>query len=163
MSSLWVYFWTLKPTLNLHQAGSDKNFSLFYQKVLVTRASLVAQRVKNLPTKQKMRIRSLGRENSLEKRMATCSSILAWNSMDRGAWRTTVHRVAKSQTKLSDKHFHFIITEMTELIRGGVKDQLLLNEDSWTITSQKNIYFLIIKFKNMNFSISITFPNNFLA
>ena len=47
--------------------------------------------------------------------------------------------------------------------RGGVKDQLLLNEDSWTITSQKNIYFLIIKFKNINFSMSITFPNNFLA
>ena len=26
------------------------------------------------------------------------------NSMDRGAWQATVHRVAKSQTRLSDKH-----------------------------------------------------------
>ena len=27
------------------------------------------------------------------------------NSMDRGAWRATVHGVAKSQTQLSDSHF----------------------------------------------------------
>ena len=27
--------------------------------------------------------------------------------MDRGAWRATVHGVAKSQTRLNDKHFHF--------------------------------------------------------
>ena len=29
------------------------------------------------------------------------------NSMDRGAWRATVHGVAKSQTGLSDLHFYF--------------------------------------------------------
>ena len=29
------------------------------------------------------------------------------NSMDRGAWRATVYGVAKSQTRLSDFHFHF--------------------------------------------------------
>ena len=35
--------------------------------------------------------------------MATHSSILAWRiPMDRGAWRATVHGVAKSQTQLSD-------------------------------------------------------------
>ena len=28
-------------------------------------------------------------------------------SMDRGAWRATVHGVAKSQTQLNDFHFHF--------------------------------------------------------
>ena len=28
------------------------------------------------------------------------------NSMDRGAWRATVHGVTKSQTRLSDFHFH---------------------------------------------------------
>ena len=34
--------------------------------------------------------------------MATYSSILAWRiPMDRGAWRATVHGVAKSQTRLS--------------------------------------------------------------
>ena len=29
------------------------------------------------------------------------------NSMDRGAWRATVHRVAKSRTRLSDFHYYF--------------------------------------------------------
>ena len=28
------------------------------------------------------------------------------NPMDRGAWQATVHEVAKSQTRLSDYHFH---------------------------------------------------------
>ena len=31
------------------------------------------------------------------------------NPMDRGAWRAAVHGVAKSQTRLSDQHFRFII------------------------------------------------------
>ena len=29
------------------------------------------------------------------------------NTMDIGAWRATVHGVAKSQTRLRDEHFHF--------------------------------------------------------
>ena len=38
-----------------------------------------------------------------EEGMATHSSILAWRiPMDRGAWRTIVQGVAKSQTRLSD-------------------------------------------------------------
>ena len=41
-------------------------------------ASLVVQLVKNLPTVQETQIRSLGLEDSLEKGMATHSSILAW-------------------------------------------------------------------------------------
>ena len=46
-----------------------------------------------------MRVQSLGQEDSLEKEKATHSSILAQkNPMDRGAWRATVHRVAKSET-----------------------------------------------------------------
>ena len=42
------------------------------------RASLVAQLVKNLPALQETRVWSLGWEDSLEKEMATHSSILAW-------------------------------------------------------------------------------------
>ena len=39
--------------------------------------------------------------------MATHSRILAWRiPMDRGAWGTTVHGVAKSPAGLSDFHFH---------------------------------------------------------
>ena len=34
--------------------------------------------VKNLPAKQDMRVQSLGREDQLEKEMATHSSVLAW-------------------------------------------------------------------------------------
>ena len=29
------------------------------------------------------------------------------NSRDRGPWQTTLHEVSKSQTRLSDYHFHF--------------------------------------------------------
>ena len=43
----------------------------------VIRASLVAQMVKNLPAVQETRVRSLGGEDTLEKEMATHSSILA--------------------------------------------------------------------------------------
>ena len=42
------------------------------------RASLVAQAVKNLPAVQETRVRSLAREDPLEKEMATHSSILSW-------------------------------------------------------------------------------------
>ena len=41
-------------------------------------SSLVAQRVKYLPTMQETWVRSLGLEDPLEKEMATHSSILAW-------------------------------------------------------------------------------------
>ena len=41
-------------------------------------------------------VQSLGQEDPLEEKMATHSSILAWeNLMDRGAWWATAHGVAK--------------------------------------------------------------------
>ena len=46
--------------------------------LVITWASLVAQSVKNMPAVQETRVRSLGWEDSLEKEMATHSSILAW-------------------------------------------------------------------------------------
>ena len=42
------------------------------------RASLVAQRLKRLPAMRETWVQSLGREDPLEKEMATHSSILAW-------------------------------------------------------------------------------------
>ena len=48
---------------------------------------------------QKAELRSLGQEDPLQEEMATRSNMLAWelgNPMDRGAWRATVHGVAKS-------------------------------------------------------------------
>ena len=58
-------------------------------------ASQVTQKVKNPPAMQEteeMWVQSLGREDLLEKEMATHSRILAW---DRGAWQATVYRVTK--------------------------------------------------------------------
>ena len=43
--------------------------------------------------------------NLVEKGTATLSNILCLeNSMDRGAWQSTVHGITKSQTRLSDSH-----------------------------------------------------------
>ena len=46
--------------------------------LVISWASLVAQSVKNMPAVQETRVRSLGWEDSLEKEMATHSSILVW-------------------------------------------------------------------------------------
>ena len=52
-------------------------------------ASLVALAVKNLPTMQETWVQLLGREDSLEKGMATHSSILAW----RIPWKEEPNRI----------------------------------------------------------------------
>ena len=56
------------------------------------RASLVAQMVKNLPAMQETWVQSLGQEDPLEKKMATHSSILAWEipwTEERGRLKST--------------------------------------------------------------------------
>ena len=64
----------------------------------------MAQKVTNLPAMWETWVRSLGWDYPLEEGMATHSSMLAWRTpTDRGAWRATVHGVAKSRTRLSDK------------------------------------------------------------
>ena len=89
------------------------SLSIFSGVLLSFRASLwwklfttILQVVKYLPAMWDTRVRSLGWEEPLEKGMATHSSILARRiPMDRGAWRASVHGVAKSQTRLSDFTF----------------------------------------------------------
>ena len=65
-------------------------------------ASLVAQMVKNLPALQDTQVQSLGQEDSLEKGIATHSSIHAW----RIPWTEELEGfnpwVTKSRTQLSD-------------------------------------------------------------
>ena len=64
-------------------------------------ASQVARMVKNLSAIQETWVQSLGREDPLEKGMATHSSILAWRipwteesgGYSGGYWRIPVHRV----------------------------------------------------------------------
>ena len=52
-------------------------------------------------------VQSLGWEDPLEEGRATHSKILAWRiPMDRTAWQTTVHGVAKSWTQLTKHQAH---------------------------------------------------------
>ena len=63
------------------------------------RASLVAQMVKNEPAMQETWVQSLGQEDSpREGNDNPLQFSCLGNPMDRGAWRATVHGVAKSQT-----------------------------------------------------------------
>ena len=91
---------------------SSFNYEEFYVKVRIFSAicwtltitkkygaSLVAQLVKNLPAIWEPWVRSLGQEDPLAKGKAiqlqySCLE----NPADRGAWRVTVHRVAKLDT-----------------------------------------------------------------
>ena len=61
----------------------------------------MAQRLKRLPAMRETRVQSLGREDPLEKEMATHSSIPVWEMPWIGTWRATVHGVTKSRTQLS--------------------------------------------------------------
>ena len=56
----------------LDEAGLNGAFTIL--------SSLVAQTVKHLPIMQETWVQSLGREDLLEKEMATYSSILAWKT-----------------------------------------------------------------------------------
>ena len=70
------------------------------------KASLVAQRLKHLPPVWETWVRCLGREDPLEKEMATHSSILAWRipwTEEPGRLQST--RVAESRTRLSNFTF----------------------------------------------------------
>ena len=65
-------------------------------------ASLVAEGKRICLPMQETWVQSLGREDSLEEKMATHSSIVAWKIPWRGTWQATVHGIAKNQTQLSD-------------------------------------------------------------
>ena len=63
----------------------------------------MAQTVKNLPAMWETQVQFLGREDLLEKEMATHSSILVWEipwTEEPGG--AIDHRVAKNQTQLGD-------------------------------------------------------------
>ena len=58
----------------LNYESSESNYII----ITYDNASLVVQMVKNLPAVQETQVQSLGREDPLEKEMATHSSILTW-------------------------------------------------------------------------------------
>ena len=68
-------------------------------------ASVIAQLVKNLPAMQETRNSRSGRSSGEGTGNPLQYSCLG-NSLDREAWRATVHGVAKSQTRLNDSHTH---------------------------------------------------------
>ena len=70
-----------------------------------SRASLVAQTVKNTSAMQETWVRSLGWEDPLEEGMASHSNIFAWRiPMDRGAWRATTTGSQKVRHDWTTKH-----------------------------------------------------------
>ena len=83
--------------------------------VVYSRASLVAQRLKHLPGMLETRVRSLGREDPLEREMATHSSSLAW----RIPWLEELRGLQSTSRKESDttERLHFVTVDHTsELI-----------------------------------------------
>ena len=68
----------------------------------VERASLVAQMVENLPATQDTWIPPLGQEDSWKREWQPTQVLLPGESMDRGAWGATVHKVLKSQKRVNN-------------------------------------------------------------
>ena len=76
-TSTWFPVETVVPDL---PAGASSRFSSDLKvPASLFRASLMAQMVKRLPAMWEAQVQSLGREDALEKEIATCSSTLAWN------------------------------------------------------------------------------------
>ena len=67
-------------------------------------ASLVAQRVKRLPVTWETQVRSLSREDLLEKGMVAHSSIPGLeHPTDRGIWQATIQGVTKCEDQARTK------------------------------------------------------------
>ena len=81
----------------------------------------MAQMVKNLPAMQETRVRFLGWEDPLEKKWLPTPVFLPENSIDRGAWRATVHGVARVGHYQSTNTFTF------HSIQAELKSSLSLN------------------------------------
>ena len=70
--------WTRLSNFHLMVEMQNGPVTLEDSLVVPYNISLVAQRLKRLPAMRETWVRSLGREDPLEKEMATHSSILAW-------------------------------------------------------------------------------------
>ena len=77
----------------------------------------MAQRLKRLPAMWETWVRSLDREDSLEKEMATHSSILAWRipwMEELGGLQSTGHKESDMTERL---HFHFTVFSQDTLLQ----------------------------------------------
>ena len=87
--------------------------------VFFTLASLVVQRLKRLPAMWETSVRSLGREDPLEKEMATHSSILAWRipwTEELGGLRSMGHKESDTTERLHFTSLHFRHINIGEVI-----------------------------------------------
>ena len=88
--------WTTKTNSKIGRIFLNIFFILEYSRL---GASLVGQQVKNLSAMWETWVQCLGLEKPLKKGMATHYQYSCLeNSMEKGTWWVTVHRVAKSRT-----------------------------------------------------------------
>ena len=98
--------------LTLHEVHSLESTFPIKPLLYIHLASLVAQKVKNLPanagdTRDTSLIPGFGRSPGEGNGNLLQYSYLE-SSMDRGAWRATVHGVAKSQTQLNTHTHNYV-------------------------------------------------------
>ena len=98
LKGLWVY---LGQRIFCQYASPDRSS---WKYVIYIKGLSGGSAVKNLPAVQDRQVWSLDGEDPLEKEMVTYSSILARKSHGQGAWWTTVHRVAESDTTEATEH-----------------------------------------------------------
>ena len=134
------------------------------------RASLVAQRLKRLPAMRETRVRSLGREDPLEKEMATHSSTLAWRipwteepgrlqstGLQRVGhdWVTSLSKWTEMGEFNSDDHYIYYCGQES-LGRNGVA--LIVNKRVWNAVlgcNLKNNRMISICFQGKPFNITV--------
>ena len=80
---------------------------------MIVWASLVAQTLKHLPARQETSVQSLGREDPLEKEMATHSSTLAWRILWMEESGGLQPRGLQSLTRMSDFTFTFVLKDVS--------------------------------------------------
>ena len=78
--------------------------------------------VKNHLPMQETQVLSLGGEESLEEKLATHSSILAWEMpwTEEGVWQATVVRLQKVQYDWATKHPHILTYQFLEEVIFGL-------------------------------------------
>ena len=148
--------------LNVLKAGKLIFPMLFFffkmvSAILVPLSSLVAQMVKNLPAMKETRVRSLGREDPLEKGMAAHSSILAWRfpwteepgglqSMEsqrgRHSWATDRHTVPSPfHLNLEWSCLYLPKTSCRDFGRNYIKLVSIGVKGYWLFQSMNTVYF----------------------
>ena len=98
---------------------------------------------------QETQVRSLDHEDPLEEEMTTIQYCCLENSMAKGAWQATVHRVTKSQTQLSNRACTHALVYTIYIILAGVADkdekwystdnEYLVKLSSWLVGNQSSV------------------------